>query len=400
MSVLILFTALILLGAGCQTPSGSGYPQADLSDSGGFFDRREVIEEISEQKSKKSVVSSRAQTTEASAGRVRVSETQTAPQESPVFWESVPAIVASRQYFRSSISQEVIGQAKIRFINTTTRQPVPGHAADCTSCIDVYFTRDASGRLETVYPQSNANGEMILNLTDEEGSIAYARVDWHRYETVHIRPGDDVTIEMTPNIVGQGQKLSYAAATYMPDPQGRTRLDVTVVNRTGSPHSGNLLATGPILDQKRTTVSGTLDAEGKLALELPINGSYRIQLIPDINNFYQVEVMAGHVAKVTIREAEAPQPTVIGPDHLERGFILVCVLDTKTNASVYAVVGVPNSNIQFTRTVDFKGKTCTEVPQSYKEIYVPATPIQKGHQTVSTASVDSEGVLYLRVDAM
>jgi len=426
----IIVPTLLLIGAGCEPGGSRSSGFVSIGELEDFHKSDFVRGDETDISSEKTSAPTAKPTVKQNTGKIEPvisgekSEEETSAEGTSkvLFFDPVPDLDDNRVYFRSSGSTEVIGQAKVKFVNSGTGMPVPGHAVDCAGCIDVYFAGKQPGS-EIIYAETDENGELILNLTGE-GRVYYARVDWFRYDVSQkIMPGDVITVPMNPNIVGEGQSLSYPLTKYTRSGNA-TGLDISLRDKDNNRISNyNVVATGPMLDQKRSVVIEALDSNGEAGLNLPVNGSYRIQFLrhskpgtPDLkldlfdidkdpflnlHSFYQIEIISGHTAVVEVKEEgdEIVRKPFSETDHLDRGFYLVCVLDIATKESIYSIVGIPYSNTQYSRTVGYKGQTCTEVPRSYEEIYVPNSGLHKGHEIVSVGGlVGEDGVVYLHVE--
>lgn len=287
--IFFLFPALgILLGASCQTnPQWSG----DI----GFN-----VDETFEQTTDKLPV----------ADKESASTQPQVEKEQMKLWKPIPQLNNSYIYYRNSGKSVVIGQVKAKFINKETNQPVPGHAIDCTGCIDSYQIKDKNDNAKFIqfYPESDVNGEVVINITTDQASIAYARTDWYMYETKRpLKPGDEVEIYMNPQPVRETQTLNYPKATYQKNSAGKTQLHLTVRNSAGKGITGrSVIITGPTYNDKRTSpIAPSLSSEGKTVVDLPINGAYRMQIyrgddLTQAGNFYQFNALTGHNTNVEV----------------------------------------------------------------------------------------------------
>ena len=393
-AIFLFSTLILLLGAGC---SSNRYATDGLEPF--------VYDESSQDIFGKT-----------SAHNAQVQKKKVVQDEPKLFFAPVPVIDSEGAFYRASFSQKVLGQARIKFVNEQTGAVIPGHPAACTSCIDTYTTRSIpeSGPMiyHYYYPESDVNGVMIVNFADEKkGTLHAATTDWYSYPSVDIKAGDDIVVPVTPNIVRQSQTLAYPRETYTKNADGKKQIRFSLKDKNGKALPNYYInGVGPILDQVRTSVHGTADAQGQSIMDAPVNGAYRLYFsktfgspalgYPD--SYYQVDVVSGYTTNVTVKlhEEDPTKGLPTGSDHLKRGFILVCTLDRATKKSVYAKVGIPQSSEQFTGGVMYNGNGCVEVPHSYKEIYIPASGTQSGHDTVSTDTADKDGVLYVYVDAI
>lgn len=295
-------------------------------------------------------------------------------------------------------TDETVGQVKVKFINKLTSKAVPGHSIYCSGCLD-FNDRE-----------SNINGEIVLKLKSSDSiSIGRRRIDWNNYDLIKdIKLGNDVVVKMTPQIINKGDKIFFPETTYIKNSGNKTQLHITYKDSAGLPKVKSAInITGPIEGAGRKTAFGITDADGKVVIDLPINGSYRISISQRTGdavttNFYQFEAPTGYNIILDLDLSKTGE-MISGTESLiksykERGMILVCVRDQETQEPLYSSVVIPFTNISFTRTVKYNNDICVEVPKSYDKVGVPASGNHNGHPDVSTSGVDANGVLYLYVE--
>lgn len=294
----IFFVTVLFIGAGCNTNElGDTKYTSDTDQSiTKTFDQQIKVESSNEYQAKEQI------------GRVSPAvnnnpEQQKAKINIIKLSESVPKLNKEYEYYRSHGS--VRGQLKARFINEETEKVVPGHSVDCVSCIDTYFKKGQNGQLISVYPESNIDGEMIINATDNQASISRARDDWYSYNTRQpLKPGDQVEIYLKPQPVKDGQRLIFPKVEYQKNNSGNIQLMLIIRDAKGEIITGyNASITGPTYDNKRTSAFGLLNNRGEANIILPINGAYRMQLIKQVepgtrgvsaNDFYQFDAPTGY----------------------------------------------------------------------------------------------------------
>lgn len=111
-------------------------------------------------------------------------------QTDPFIFAPVPDLQDGRNYIRANGKLGVVGQVRLTFIQGKYGRPIANHAVDCSSCIDVYKLQNG----KVIYPKTNAQGSVILNLTDQWGTAWSQDANIFRHQPTNIVVGNNLYI--------------------------------------------------------------------------------------------------------------------------------------------------------------------------------------------------------------
>ncbi len=214
-------------------------------------------------------------------------------------------------YYRAPID-DVIGQVRVRFVNQQTNEPIPGFSVDCTACKDVYLIKDSAGKSLNVYPETDLDGWVTLNVTSNSPKIYAARSShWFAvYFDNDLELGVDKTIYLDPHIIKAEETLIFPAVSYEKISPDKVQADITLKDKNQRAVTGhNILLNGSIYNGKRATANQGVDSSGRALIDLPINGPYRFQVVRQVPagsrgeptyTIYQFSVPTGYKAIISL----------------------------------------------------------------------------------------------------
>lgn len=286
--------------------------------------------------------------------------------------------------------------ATVTFVNAITGRAIPGHLVDCWGgCAD--FPR-ATGM------ETGLDGSISINVrASETANVSAKRTDWYRYDTVgNIRAGDSIVVRMNPQNVAADWRIGFPETTWTKNAGGDARLRITVLNEAGAPFAGVVVdVTGPIVQRVRQTAGEKTDASGTATIALPVHGAYRLRLLPNTTDFFQFEAPTGYTTTLLLdlskQDALFANTSALSKDYRERGMMLVCARDAKTQEPLFFTIVIPGSTTSYSNTKSRSEGICIAVPRSYETIGINWTETHRGRD-VSTANRDANDVLYVDLE--